>query len=246
MPTPAKSQIRTEPPALDSFSRRAARIKELTAAAEQRSEPQAGVPAFRFPAGSIITAADAASGAPAPAPELSPGVVMTPHATTQVARGSDPFPIRASYPDPAIGHDLLPAVTLDVLVDETLSLAPARPHTSTISWSLLRAPAGSTARPDSGRFRPDVPGLFVLEATLGGGWTRELLVAAYPVSALDAMVFPPRMGLERRRRLRAITRDQRVTGSSIAAALERGPTTDFRALLGITGEAPFDPTIFGG
>jgi hypothetical protein len=149
-------------------------------------------------------------------------------------RGSDLHPLRAEYAVPAFCCELQPDRAVECIIGEAIKLVQAHGIPGT-HWSITRAPAGSKAALDGSRLVADVPGLFVLACTLPGNWRREILIAAFPESALDQTVYPPNMALERRTRLRAILHDPNVTAETIAAGLERGET-DLATLAGYTGK----------
>ena len=222
----------------DSLAGRRARIAELSAKASARRVPQPGVPNNIVERDGFVTIEHATGLNPAE----QPGVVLLDNGTTR-PKSTDPCPIRAKYPSPQFDHELIANAAVDAIVGESIQFVPVHPHFATLSWTLVRAPAGSRASMQAGRIVADVPGLFVLECVLGGGWVREVLIAAYPSATLDAMVYPPSMGLQRRNRLRAITRDPKVTSERLEAALE-GDQVNFHALLGIPAKAPFNPNIY--
>lgn len=145
------------------------------------------------------------------------------NSATIVARpkGYDPHPLRASYACPDFDHEVIPGAPVDAIVGETLRLALATPL-SQVDWTVVRTPGGSAARFIDGQICPDVPGLYVLDVRLGGGWTREVQIVAYPESARHQMIYPPKEARRSRVRLRAITRDQNITPASIIVALEAG------------------------
>jgi hypothetical protein len=239
MPTPAKPEA--APVGNDTFTRRQASIARLSAAAAERTEPQPPVKNFTAPDGFV----DIADLAGLTRQQNDPSVVTLLDGAPARKRdlGSDVCPIRATYPMPALSHDLLPCVAVEAITSEAVEFSSTKPNLTTVRLELVRKPGGSKASLQGGRLCCDVPGAYLLEATMGGGWVREITIAAFPASAEDQMVYPPHMRLQRRLRLRAIVRDAAVTPQTIVAGLELGPT-DFRALLGMT-VGTFNPTQYG-
>lgn len=95
-------------------------------------------------------------------------------------------------------------------------------------WSIVRKPADCGAALHAytaPRFIPTHPGLYVVRVDIGGGFFREVDVVAFPKAALERMVYPETMALQRRLRLRAILRDPQVTRATIVDSLENCDST---------------------
>lgn len=69
------------------------------------------------------------------------------------------------------------------------------------------------------------PGLHLVRAWVAQRWSTEIVIAAFPVGALDRLRYP-QDPMARIRRLQCIIGDDRVTMSSIVAALELGDGRD--------------------
>ncbi|HEY5377895.1 MAG TPA: hypothetical protein VIK01_29640 [Polyangiaceae bacterium] len=134
---------------------------------------------------------------------------------------------------------------LEMVVGEHVDISTRYPGST---LEVIRAPkpvgdqtTASTLR--APRFTPRAPGLFVVSITLPGGWRREIEVACFPLAVMEKLEYPANMGHQRRMRLRAIVRDQRVTRETIIAALESGET-NLGALLGLKPNAAINMKVF--
>lgn len=165
------------------------------------------------------------------------GIEQLMPAASSAPKGSDVHPLVAHRTVAAHSHEL-DMRPIECIVGERIDFVRARPHDTIFVgavWEIARAPAVSSAKMDGHRFTCDAPGCFVVACTLGGGWRREIVIAAFPAEALDGVGYLPSQQLEKRMRLREICRDPNVTRESIVSGLE-GPAIDLATLAGYTGK----------
>lgn len=152
-------------------------------------------------------------------------------------KGSDVHPLVATYQVPEFSHEI-GTRPIEAITGERVEFVRKHEHDRVFVgavWSLERRPEGSKAELDGHRIVFDVPGCYLVACTLGGGWRRLIVIAAFDRSTLDAVGYLPAQVIERRLRLRAIVRDANVTPETIVAGLERGET-DLATLAGYSGK----------
>lgn len=140
---------------------------------------------------------------------------------------------------PGVMDDGLLGVVVGDAINLTLPTTVAAQTTA-----LTRKPAGSSASVSANGWTCDVAGYF--QATVSvAGVSRAILAVAFPISVLTAKVNPndPNSRTVSRGHLAGVIRDQRVTLTTIAAALEGASAFTLPALLGTTcsGWTQFGP-----
>jgi hypothetical protein len=91
------------------------------------------------------------------------------------------------------------------------------------------------------------PGLYVVRATLSGGWSRDIPVCCFPSKALDWLAIAPEKAQARRTRLRAILNDERFSLEAFAS-FENGKDVSFGLCGGLCFGADakaFNPQSYG-
>lgn len=156
--------------------------------------------------------------------------------TRQLAQG-----LWATFKCADFNHQILPGRFVEAFTGEYLELL------STVggcnhAFNLVRCPpqskahlAGSSLTPnEAGLFtstsKPslsgnrlilDAPGLWVVRVTLDKSWSQEIRCAVFPVEASKWLGYPEQnQAAQRRLRLRAIVRDDRVTDATVIDSLE--------------------------
>jgi hypothetical protein len=156
-------------------------------------------------------------------PRLEFGKALTARFKGQHATSGLDCVVPASFANPGLqdpaGVDRLAAV-----VGDAITFANEIPDCAG-TFTLLRSPPAVNASPtprrlDGGQLAINRPGLYVVRCTLSGGWHRDIAVAAFSPKALEKLQLHYEMRLQRRKRLRSIVADPRVTPETIVAALE--------------------------